>query len=276
MPVPSVVSQARRAIRTRVIVFAMAAVSLFAHGEAAHAWGFDGHRTIALIAQTQLTPKARAEVDRLLSLEPGATLESISTWADEHKNRSTASWHYVNFPRGTCTYDARRDCPDGNCLVGAIQRQVVILGSNAPAEKRLQALKYVVHLVGDVHQPLHAGYADDKGGNRYQVQFAGRGTNLHAIWDSGLIKTLNESSGVLAARLSKERAKRGTGRTANEFAPVQAAEESCRIVGREGFYPGRTVNRDYVEQYQTILEEQLVIAGTRLASALNQVLGNAR
>ena len=248
---------------------------MFVYGGAARAWGSDGHKTIALITQAQLTPKARAEVDRLLALESGATLASISTWADEHKNRATAPWHYVNFPRGSCTYDAQRDCPDGNCLIGAIHRQAEILGSNAPAEKRLQALKYVVHLVGDVHQPLHAGYADDKGGNRYQVQFSGRGTNLHSMWDSGLIKALNESPVVLAARLSKERVKTSTGRTTNKFDPVQAAEESCRIVGKEGFYPGRTVNRDYVAKYQTILEEQLVIAGTRLASVLNQVLGSA-
>jgi nuclease S1 len=242
----------------------------------ASAWGSDGHKTIALVAETQLSPKARAEVSRLLAMEPGATLASISTWADEHKNRATAPWHYVNFPRSTCTYDGKRDCPDGNCLIGAIQRQIEILGSKAPAEKRLQALKYVVHLVGDVHQPLHAGYADDKGGNKYQVQFAGRGTNLHAMWDSGLIKALNESPEVLAPRLSKERVKSAAGGIANKFDPVQAAEESCRIVGKEGFYPGRTVNRDYVAKYQAILEQQLVIAGTRLASALNQVLGGAR
>ena len=85
------------------------------------AWGVDGHRTIALIAQETLTPKARAEVDRLLTLEPGATMASVSTWADEHRNPATIKWHYVNFPRTSCEYDERRDCPDGSCVVGAIR-----------------------------------------------------------------------------------------------------------------------------------------------------------
>lgn len=83
----------------------------------AFGWGKEGHQVVANMAETQLSAKARAEVDRLLALETGATL-SISTWADEHRSPTTGSWHYVNFPRDTCTYDALRDCPDGNCVVG--------------------------------------------------------------------------------------------------------------------------------------------------------------
>jgi hypothetical protein len=132
----------------------------------AMAWGTDGHQVIALIAQSQLTPKALAEVERLLALEPGETLVSVSTWADEHRNPTSAAWHYVNFPSDGCTYDAQRDCPDGKCVVDAINRQLDVLTSSAPDDKRLNALKYLVHFVGDVHQPLHAGYYDDKGGNK--------------------------------------------------------------------------------------------------------------
>lgn len=86
----------------------------------AFGWGKEGHQVVANLAATQLTDKARAEVDRLLAMEPGQTLQSISTWADEHRNPATGPWHYVNFPRNTCTYHAVRDCPDGNCVVGAI------------------------------------------------------------------------------------------------------------------------------------------------------------
>lgn len=78
-----------------------------------------------------------------------------------------ASWHYVNFTRGDCAYDESRDCPDGYCVVGSIKRQLQVLASNAPDDRRLTALKYVVHFVGDVRQPLHAGFLDDKGGNKY-------------------------------------------------------------------------------------------------------------
>ena len=78
----------------------------------AHAWGSQGHQVVAGLALAQLTPKARTEIERLLAQEPGETLVSISTWADEHKNSSTARWHYINFPRDSCTFDAARDCPD--------------------------------------------------------------------------------------------------------------------------------------------------------------------
>ena len=141
-------------------------LSLMLGSAAAHAWGSQGHQVIAGLALAQLTPKARAEVDRLLSLEPGETLVSVSTWADEHKNPSTARWHYVNFPRDSCSFDSARDCPDGKCLIAAIEQQTAVLASSVPDEKRINALKYLVHLVGDVYQPLHAGYFDDKGGNK--------------------------------------------------------------------------------------------------------------
>jgi len=81
---------------------ALAAFALSAFATNVHAWGTQGHQVIALLTEKQLTPKARDQVQKLLALEPGATLASISTWADEHRNRTTASWHYVNLPRGDC------------------------------------------------------------------------------------------------------------------------------------------------------------------------------
>jgi len=148
----------------------------------ANAWGSEGHRLIAEVAESQLTATARAEVNRLLALEPGSTLGSISTWADEHRSPATAALHYVNFPRGGgCRYEPGQNCVNGACVVGAIERQTAVLASNAPDEARLKALKHVVHFVADVHQPLHAGFADDAGGNTYQLQAFRRGTNLHAL-----------------------------------------------------------------------------------------------
>ncbi len=231
-----------------------------------YAWGKDGHQVVAGLADTQLSVKARAEVDRLLALEPGQTLIAISTWADEHRNPATAPWHYANFPRSTCTYDALRDCPDGNCVVGAIAKQLEVLSSNAPDDVRLKALKYVVHFEADVHQPLHTGYADDKGGNGYQLQAFMRGSNLHSFWDSGLIKNLNEDVDTLTKRLTAKRdAPNGA-----DLNVVHAAEESCRIVGTPGFYPERLVGMDYVERYTPVMEQRLTVAGARLAGLLNQ------
>ena len=232
----------------------------------AHAWGSDGHQVVALIAESQLSPKARAEVGRLLALEPGQTLASVSTWADEHRNPSTAAWHYVNLPRDTCQFVAERDCLEGKCVVGAIDRQVEVLKSSDSDERKLIALKYIVHFVADVHQPLHAGYADDRGGNTFQLQVFMRGSNLHALWDSGIIKSLNEAPESMAARLMA-----AARRVGPEASAKVAAQESCQIVGTAGFYPERRVGQDYIDKFKPILEARLAEAGARLASLLNGV-----
>lgn len=249
----------------RQLLFALAFVSPI-H---AKAFGSEGHHIVATIAERQLSDRARSEVARLLTLEPGATLASISTWADDTRTPSTAAWHYVNLPRDAdCHYDAARDCPDGQCVVGAIQRQRKVLASTASDAERLRALKYLVHFVADVHQPLHAGYADDRGGNKYQVQAFGRGTNLHALWDTGLI---DQSSGALSALLAESRAAGPV--TADVSMPTQWAEESCRIVAAAGFYPsGHKIGADYLQRMTPTLQERLAAAGRRLATLLNNSL----
>jgi hypothetical protein len=252
-------------LRTAALKFMLAVVCVFP--SAAMAWGSDGHQVIANLALAQLIPKARAETNRLLALEPGATLASISTWADEHRNPATGPWHYINFPRDTCMYDAQRDCPDGHCVVAVIDKQQEVLASSASDEKRLLALKYLVHFMGDVHQPLHAGYQEDRGGNSYQLQAFMRGSNLHALWDSGLIRNLNEDSAAMSIRLLKRKGQSGS----VELNTARMAEESCRIVGTPGFYPPRKVEMDYVEKFTPIMERRLTVAGTRLAAALNRI-----
>lgn len=243
------------------------AVSLVIYAPMSSAWGVDGHRIIAMLAETQLSPAARNEINRLLSQEPGATLPNISTWADEHRNPATAAWHYVNFPRGDCNYDASRDCPDGKCVVAAIDRQIEILKSSADDAKRLTALKYVVHFIGDSHQPLHAGFGEDRGGNSYQLQAFMRGSNLHAVWDTGLIKALQEENEAIVKRLLNR--PRPIEMTSVSSAAI--AMESCRIVSRPDFYPDRLVPPTYVERYLPVVEYQLMQAGYRLGRVLNEL-----
>jgi hypothetical protein len=165
-------------------------------------------------------------------------------------------------------YDEQRDCPDGRCIVAAIKKELAILESSAPDDKRLMALKYLVHFVGDVHQPLHAGYLDDKGGNTYQLQAFMRGSNLHAVWDTGLIKNLNEEPQVMAARVQKLFADM----LVTNLDPTNAAEESCEIVSLKGFYPSRLVELPYILRYTPVMERRLAAAGARLAGILNAAL----
>lgn len=253
---------ARRLIGSLLLLLGVACSS------EAWAWSADGHRLIADYALSRLSPAAGAQLERLLAQENGATLASVSTWADEVKSPTTAAWHYVNFPRDAdCRYDGDRMCIQGNCVVGAIERQLAVLASGAPPERRLLALKYVVHFVGDVHQPLHAGYTDDRGGNDFQLRAYGRGTNLHKLWDSALVQ--HWPGGIEELKASMDKVPTAAGAAD----PRLWAEASCRVVASAGFYPGRRkLDESYAAQWNEQLPQQLALAGQMLAEALNASL----
>lgn len=244
----------------------------------AHAWGELGHRVVGHLAEARLSPAARAEITRLLAGEAEPTLAGVANWADRLRDsppaddpelgRRTASWHYVNIGEEGCRYDAARDCPDGNCVVGAIERQVAILRDRRqPTDARARALKFVVHFVGDVHQPLHAGFARDKGGNDFQVQFRGEGSNLHRVWDSGLLRASGHAEDDLVARLRRD------ARRVPQSTPVAWAEASCRVALKDGFYPAtRTLDAAYTQAWMPTADAQLQAAGWRLAAVLESAL----
>lgn len=234
----------------------------------AFGWGREGHAVVAQIADDHLTPQARMHVDHLLTLEPGSNLESIASWADEHRNPATGKWHYVNFQRGEDFHYTADDCPNNQCLVTALDREERVLRDpNATDEERLTALKYIVHLVGDAHQPLHAGYGDDKGGNTYQVRWNGRGSNLHHVWDTGLIETFELGPTALAKQIEL------TEHVTSGGTPIQWVEEGGRIVGNPAFYPPRKIPASYVQTWRPVVEQRLMQAGLRLAEVLNKDLG---
>lgn len=239
---------------------------------AAWCWGPEGHRVVAQIAWDHLTPAAKAQVSDLLAGEAEPSLPGVANWADEVRSdaRESAPWHFVNFEPGNCHYTPAL-CPDGKCVVDAIQRfSGTLADKSASQDSRVAALKYVTHFVGDVHQPLHAGWRDDKGGNTFQVRFDGRGSNLHHIWDSGLIDDIDRDWQRLAARLSRREALPGA---LSRAAPEAWAEESCAVVSTPGFYPAdREVGADYVQQWRGTVEDRLTIAGQRLAAVLNRAL----
>lgn len=248
----------------------------------AHAWGAQGHRLVAEVADARLNPAARAEVDRLLATEADATLASIAPWADQLRakdpglGRRSAGWHYVNIAEDDCHYEAPKHCRNGNCIVEALKAQSTILGDRSLTDgERLQALKFVVHLVGDIHQPMHAGYAHDKGGNDFQTHYRGKGGNLHRVWDSGLLGSagLDED-----AWLRQLRAQPRPAREPAAAVPPSArwASQSCAIVTAPGFYPPQArLQDDYYAHYRPLAERQIRIAGRRLAQLLNTALDGA-
>ncbi|MEN5208416.1 S1/P1 nuclease [Stenotrophomonas terrae] len=255
------------------------AVSALIPGQAL-AWGAQGHRLVARIAEPNLHPATRAEVERLLAAEPGASLSSIAPWADQLRGndpdlgKRSASWHYVNMAEDDCAFSPPKHCPNGNCVVGALQAQSALLANRQLSDvERLQALKFVVHLVGDLHQPLHAGYGHDRGGNSYQLQFNGRGTNLHSVWDSGMFYTLQLNDDQFLQRLQALPAPASTRAPDLQRDPALWAEQTCRIATRKGLYPsGHKIDERYTAVWEPVAEAQLRLGGEQLAALLNQLL----
>jgi hypothetical protein len=255
--------------RWRSLLVLALSLTMAAH---AFAWGAQGHEVIASVAWQRLNPQARQEVTRLLAQEPGQTLESIATWADEHRSPATGVWHYVNFPRTSCKYEPERDCPGGRCVVAAIAHQAAVFASHASDAERLKALKYLVHLVGDVHQPLHAGYQDDRGGNRFQLQLWMHARNLHAVWDSGLLRNVDLDNEAFSALLRRV----PVASDVLDLDPAHMAQESCRIVAQAGFYPDTGLSAAYTQRFTPVLQQRLALAAARLAALLNAAVAQSQ
>jgi hypothetical protein len=154
------------------------------------AWGRLGHRVIAKLAERHMTDRAKQEIKALL--EPGETLADASTWADEVRGRlrHTAPWHYVDVPLDEPRYDPKfsGDDPAKGCIVDKIHEfRRTLKDPIKSVEDRRFALRFLVHCVEDLHMPLHVGENHDKGGNTLQVRWFDCGSNLHRVWDSGII-----------------------------------------------------------------------------------------
>ena len=243
-------------------------------------WGPQGHRLVGRLAEEELSADARREVARLLAGEADPTRAGVANWADNLRDtdaafyRRTARWHFVNIGERGCRYVARRDCRGDDCVVEAIHTQAAILADRRQSmAARRDALKFVVHFVGDVHQPLHAGYARDRGGNDTQVNDAGFGTNLHALWDSRLFYQQRMSDeryldALLSMPMAVDLPRKPLPPSANLW-----AEASCAIVLQPGFYPSRPVlDPGYFPEWTPTAEAQLRRAGARLAQLLNAAL----
>ena len=178
----------------------------------AWAWGRLGHRVVARLAERYLTDKAKAEIKTLL--EPGELLADASTWADEvrGKMRKSAPWHYVDVPLDEPRYDDRFAGDDSKkgFIVPKLTEFLNVLGNpDSPLEERRLALRFVVHLVEDLHQPCHVGDNHDRGGNDTQFRWFTRGSNLHKVWDTGILERASGDEGPMAHRPDRDGHARG-------------------------------------------------------------------
>jgi len=249
----------------------------------AFAWGYEGHRIIAEIAEQFLQPQTAHQVRELLAIENVTTLTEVSTWADEIRlqHPETAHWHFVNIPIHPSPgepkeYDANRDCPHDDCVVAKIEEfERALSDRQKPDRQRLEALKYLVHFIGDVHQPLHASNDHDRGGNDVAVKFMGLPTNLHAVWDSGIISPAvkgDERSYALqlVQHITEEQHQRWSEGTLITWVN-EGREVAARTIYGELPHSG-TLPDDYETKALPIVNEQLERAGVRLATLLNKAL----
>lgn len=239
----------------------------------ASAWGDLGHRLVAALAEQRLAPATRERALALLADEGIRDLAAVAGWADQARDRPEYRWttrlHFVNLP-ADCSYQPGRDCARGECIVDALQRFRRTLADRAqPRAARAEALKFLLHLAADIHQPLHAGYAGDLGGNQHQLSLDGRGTNLHAVWDRELLGSAGLDFEAWLARLAP-RAVDGAG----PLEPAHWAQESCRLIASEAIYPARrAIDGRYLDRQRPLAEARLLLAAVRLAALLEEALG---
>jgi hypothetical protein len=280
------------AVHLRALTVAAALVSPI---QQALAWGEDGHSIIAEIAQRRLDAAASDMVSELLG--PHVSLASVASWADDVRGRrpETARWHFVDIPRESIDYQPDRDCADsagGDCIVKELARVRNTLACSADLDAKRDALRFTVHFVGDIHQPLHA-IKDERGGNGAKVQGEIHGVNcrsqcqlgtsdsanLHMIWDTTLIRRTVYDWGDYVDRLEQGWLKtKGLQSQMTSETPVDWALQShalaLRVWNPTLVPPDGTLNDAYYEAVLPILDQQLALGGLRLAHFLNEVAGS--
>ena len=285
----------------RLIAIAVA-VTAVSSSDLVHAWAAQGHRLVGLIAAARLTPVAREQVDWLLD---GQTLADVAGWADSFTSEQvqTSYWHYLNIPREASGYDRDRDCPRQpgtnagsrgdrwrDCVVDRIEYWEERLGNpKLDRADRATALKFVVHFIGDLHQPFHA-LGVGRGGNDVRVRVFGQADcgpstppragsapvrpspcNLHSVWDSRLIARRNLDDRQYVEALQKLIVDKRFG-SQPQGTPAQWAEQSFRL-GKEALVaPNTNIDEAYYRRHIGVIDDRLALGAVRLAADLNRIL----
>ncbi|WP_066800327.1 S1/P1 nuclease [Sphingomonas soli] len=271
--------------------------ALIGFASPSHAYWEWGHETVAAIAYRNVTPQVRASIDRLLRnsalLEtagcPARTIEEASVWADCIKKFGPRfsyayNWHYQNV--NICKpFDVTANCPDGNCVSAQIDRDVKLLKDHGvPLRERVMALAFLVHFVGDLHQPLHAGDHADLGGNRARSNYGLYSTerlNLHTIWDGHLAERAISTPPSMVRLYSREEREAIWGGTTEDWSREnwQVAKDFAyaSAFGGDACAPDApkrgTLTPEAIDKLVPSARQQIVHGGLRLARLLNEALG---
>ena len=235
-------------------------------------WGQNGHRVVGDIAADYLTPEAREEIDRVLGHE---SMAIASTWMDKIKSDPaydhTHDWHWVTIPNGM-TYEETEKNPNGD-LINSIRTFIEELKSGSLSTKEeKKKLRMLIHLVGDIHQPLHVGNGEDRGGNATKVEWFDEESNIHRVWDSHMIDYTELSYTELSVAInhpSDQQIKKW-----QETSVLDWAYEAIEL--REQVYDlpeDHEIGYKYQYENRDLLDRQLLKGGVRLAGILNDIYG---
>ncbi len=233
------------------------------------AWGAQGHKLVAQTAKAYLNKGIQDSVIKYLG---NMSFESAAVWMDEVRKDPffdyMKTWHYVDFEKDKTYVDTKT--PD---IVNELEKAILQLEERkkyTPDEVKMN-LKLLFHLVGDLHMPLHTGYKDDKGGNTINVKFLGNNTNLHRVWDTEMIesdKNFNDKLSKMAAKVTKAQI-----RTIGKIDVSEWMNQSRTLLPEVYNFSNGVIDQAYVDKNIPVVETQILNAGIRLASVLNEVFG---
>jgi hypothetical protein len=240
-------------------------------------WWDLGHRVVARLAESRVTPHTREAIRDILD---GQSLADASVWADNIRQyrHDADRLHYVNIPLGDTRYVPGRHCPGGQCIIAAIEQERHLLADPAASpEERAEALRFLIHFMGDLHQPLHLADNGDRGGNQRAVIFLGHATDLHQVWDGELI---DSSVGNKEEYFESLRRRMGSIdlKALEAGTVVDWAMEGHRIAVEHAYRLPRDgrIGWAYVRANRPIVDRVLIAGGVRLAKVLNEALASYR
>ena len=235
-------------------------------------WGKTGHRVTGQVAEHHLSKKARRAIANLLD---GHSLAFVSTFADEIKSDRTYSsyspWHYVNFPLDN-TYENSEKSEFGDIVLGTETCIRILKDPSSSKEEKIFHLKLLVHFIGDMHQPMHVGRSEDRGGNDIQLQWFNQGTNLHRVWDSNLIDSYGMSFDELGKELIRSHSRKEVKALmrGNVRDWVEETHQITKVV-YESVNKGEKLSYGYSYRFNETVFTQLHKGGVRLAFLLNSI-----
>jgi len=235
------------------------------------AYGPIGHRAVAKIAESYLTDTAKQQIKELLD---GDGIVIVATYADDIKSDRkydyTQMWHYVNAEDGE-SYEQSHKNPKGDIITGINKCIEVLKDNKSSKEEKAFRLKLLVHFIGDLHQPLHCGRAEDMGGNKIKVKWFRKSSNLHRVWDSDLIDGKKMSYSEIAATMKRppyiDAKKIASGDVISWY--NESKELSYKVYN--SVKPDESLSYAYSYKYYPIVKQQLNYAGIRLAKVLNDI-----